>query len=68
MIKEVSKARGFLEKMGYLSRENLFDEVSLEEIGYHEMREYLVGTYRSVCKFTIIETIPPWYSMIPGAL
>jgi hypothetical protein len=68
MIKEVSKARGFLEKMGYLSRENLFDEVSLEEIGYHEMREYLLGTYRSVCKFTVIETIPPWYSMIPGAL
>jgi len=68
MIRESSIGRSFLEKMGYLAKEDLFDTVSIAMIGLDRMREYLEGTYRSVCKYTVIETIPQWYTQIPRIL
>jgi hypothetical protein len=68
MIREVSAGRSFLVKMGYLEKEELFDDVSISSIGMDEMREYLEGQYRAVCLYTVIEEIPSWYSQIPRTI
>lgn len=68
MIKETSTGRSFLVKMGYLEKEELFDEVTLREIGTDEMRDYLDGEYRAVCRYTVVKNIPSWYTQIPRTL
>jgi hypothetical protein len=68
MIRESNARRSFLEKLGYLQREDLYDYVSIRQFGLEVMREYLKGNYTAVCRFTVIEDIPLWYNLIPGVL
>jgi len=68
MVRESNARRSFLEKMGYLVREDLFDLVSIAQIGMDEMKIYLLGNYRTVCRFRVVEDIPSWYSLIPDTL
>jgi hypothetical protein len=46
----------------------LFEEVSLEMVGYQVMREYMSGDYRPRYQFEVIRDIPVWYSLIPNTL
>jgi len=68
MVKETNAKRSFLVKMGYLQREDLYDTVSINQIGLDGMRVYLSGMYRVVCKYTVMRTIPSWYSQVPRCL
>jgi hypothetical protein len=68
MIKETNARRSFLEKMGYVVREDLYDIVSIASIGYNEMAVYLAGNYKAVCRYTVVEDIPTWYAHVPGVL
>jgi hypothetical protein len=68
MIRETSAARSLMVKLGYLKKEELFDEVSLQLIGPDEMRVYIEGDYRAVCRFRVVQEIPAWYHLVPHAL
>jgi len=68
MVKETSKGRSFLTKMGYLREEMLFDEVSLEMIGIDQMRIYLAGEYKAVKHYYVLRDIPAWYAQLPNVL
>jgi hypothetical protein len=68
MVRETSKGRSFLEKMGYLERVELYDEVSLADVGKEEMKEYVDGDYSAVCEYYVKKEIPSWYCRIPRTL
>jgi len=68
MVKETTKCRGFLVKLGYLKVEDLFDVVSLRSVGIDEMRIYISGDYISVKRFCVIREVPVWYTTLPGAM
>jgi hypothetical protein len=68
MIRQTSAARSLMVKLGYLEKEELFDEVSLALIGPDEMREYVDGDYRAVCRYRVVQEVPAWYHLVPYAL
>lgn len=68
MIRETNGRRSFLLKMGYLLKEDMYDQISISMVGTDVMREYLEGQYRAVCRYEVVEEIPPWYSHIPCTL
>jgi hypothetical protein len=68
MIRVGSKARSVLEKLGYVTRENLYDEVSIAAVGVDAFRVYLSGDYRSFSRYRVLKDIPGWWTFVPKAL
>lgn len=68
MIREQSKARGFLVRMGYAEMEHLYDEFSIADVGLDMMQMLLEGQYTPVMKYFILTDIPAWYAHVPRAL
>jgi hypothetical protein len=66
VVRETSRLRSFLVKMGYLRSDDIFENVSIRLVGEDVMRIYLEGRYRSTKTYTILEDIPTWYHMIQG--
>jgi len=64
MLRETSRLRSFLEKLGYLEVTDLFDHVSIHSVGEDMMKVYLEGNYRSVKHFSVLRDIPTWYFLI----
>jgi len=68
MVRRGTKARSFLEKTGYLSREDRFDDVSIRSVGPDIFARYLASDYTSINTYHVIRDIPSWFIHVPGAL
>jgi hypothetical protein len=68
MVRTQSKCRSFLERMGYLESNMLYDEFSVQDIGSDMFRELMEGMYQPVMEYSIVTNIPTWYAQIRGAL
>jgi len=53
-----TRGREFLSKLGYVAKEDLFDEVSIADVGQDMMLELLDGRYRSSKRYTVVREIP----------
>jgi hypothetical protein len=68
MVREQSRCRSFLVRMGYLSEEMLYDEVSLQSVGPDIFKDLLEGEYSPVKVYTVLNVIPPWYALLRKSL
>jgi hypothetical protein len=68
MLRKQSRARGFLVRMGYLEVEMMYDEVSIDSVGWDMFNVLVNGSYTPVCRYTVRNAIPPWYCLVSGAL
>jgi len=68
MIRTQTRARGFLVRMGYLEAEMMYDEISIDKVGWEMFSNLLSGRYAPVIRYTVTRTVPPWYARVTGAL
>jgi hypothetical protein len=68
MIREQSKCRSFLCKLGYMEEEMMYDMASMNTVGIDMFRILMEGNYRPVCKYLIVNDIPVWYTHVQRAL
>jgi len=68
MVRVQSKCRSFLERMGYLKSEMLFDSYSMADIGLDQFKMLLEGDYQPVMRYNVINSIPVWWSQLPKSL
>jgi hypothetical protein len=61
---ENGRLLGLLEKLGYVRKEPLFDDVSLQLVGSDLMEEYLSQDYRYVSLFWVEKDIPSFYTQV----
>jgi hypothetical protein len=64
MIRNQSRGRSFLVRMGYLEAEMLYDEFSVADIGLDFFTILLGGSYSPVMRYVVIRDIPTWYAQI----
>jgi hypothetical protein len=68
MIRSGSKARGMLVKLGYLEKTDLYDEVSICDVGEEMFQVYLSGEYSSFSEYKVVRDIPSWLNCVPMSL
>lgn len=68
MIRSQSKGRSFLERLGYLRSEMIYEEYSVADIGLDMFKEMLLGQYTPVRRYEVIRNIPTWYAQIPKTI
>jgi hypothetical protein len=68
MIRQGSKARGLLEKLGYVEKVDLFDSVSMKDVGPEIFAKYVSGDYMSFSEYTVVKDVPVWWTYVPKAL
>jgi len=68
MLREQSKGRGFLEKMGFVRSRMMMEDVSMESVGVDMFGQLMLGQYPPVMEYIVLRDVPTWYSMIPRTL
>jgi hypothetical protein len=68
MIRSQSRGRSFLERMGFLRSEMLYEEYSVADLGLDLFKEMLLGQYTPVKRYVVIRNIPTWYAQIPRTI
>jgi len=68
MVREQSRGRSFLVRMGYMFASMCYEEHSMSSVGEDFFRELLEGNYTPVMEYTIERDIPIWYALIRNTL
>jgi len=68
MVRIQSRSRSFLERMGFLKSEMMYDEFSVQDVGLDMFRMLLDGQYSPILRYDVMVDVPTWYAQIPNTL